>query len=46
MLSENNNAIQVGMESAMQWFSKVEETWTNQPLIACKKNCGIRTDSQ
>jgi sulfatase maturation enzyme AslB (radical SAM superfamily) len=45
LLSENN-ANQQGIESSIQWFSKVEETWTNQPLIACKKNCGIRTDSQ
>jgi sulfatase maturation enzyme AslB (radical SAM superfamily) len=45
MLSENNNAIQVGMESAMQWVDKVSNSWNYQPLVQCKINCGVRTDN-
>lgn len=46
LLPANNNANQQGIESAIQWFDQVAETWTIQPLTACKINCGIKTDSQ
>jgi len=46
MLPNNNNANQIGIESAMQWFDKISDAWTHQPPVQCKINCGIKTDSQ
>jgi sulfatase maturation enzyme AslB (radical SAM superfamily) len=46
MLPNNNNANQIGIESAMQWFNKISDAWTHQPPVQCKINCGSKTDSQ
>ena len=35
----NNNALEVGFETAMGWFNKVEASWSGQQLEACNSNC-------
>ena len=40
-----NNANQIGIESAMQWFGQVEKSWTSEPLAQCKINCGVKLDN-
>jgi MoaA/NifB/PqqE/SkfB family radical SAM enzyme len=46
LLPGNNNANQIGIESAMQWVSQVESSWAHSPLVQCKINCGIKTGNQ
>jgi hypothetical protein len=43
LLPGNNNANQIGIESAMQWVSQVENSWAHDPLVQCKINCGIKS---
>lgn len=44
-LSNNNNALEVGLENAINWFSKLEQTW-EIPTVAqgksliCNETCG------
>jgi hypothetical protein len=40
----HNNAIEVGLETAIQWFYKVEQTWKHSTveqglLTPCVNNC-------
>jgi sulfatase maturation enzyme AslB (radical SAM superfamily) len=46
LLPENNNANQVGIAGAIQWFNNVEDSWSTDPMVQCKINCGIKTGSQ
>ena len=46
LLPKNNNATQVGIVNAIQWFNSVQDTWSTDPLVDCKINCGIKTGSQ
>lgn len=43
-LVTNNNAIEHGIETAIQWFSKIEETWDktvpNGKIYTCNNVCG------
>ena len=42
LLPENNNAIEVGIEQAISWFDRVEQTWNDQHQIyACNTTCGV-----
>jgi MoaA/NifB/PqqE/SkfB family radical SAM enzyme len=43
----NNNALEVGLESALAWFNSVEESWnktkyTDGRLILCDAHCGTK----
>jgi MoaA/NifB/PqqE/SkfB family radical SAM enzyme len=46
LLPSNNNANHIGVESAIQWFSQVKNSWKSNPLVQCKINCGIKTDNR
>jgi MoaA/NifB/PqqE/SkfB family radical SAM enzyme len=46
LLPADNNAKHLGIESAIQWFNKVENSWKTQPLTQCKINCGTKIDNQ
>ena len=46
LLPTNNNANQIGIQSAMQWFDRVKDTWAQDPLVQCKLNCGTMIDNQ
>lgn len=46
LLPENNNANQVGLELAMNWFNQVETSLRLQPLHQCKATCGIKNCNQ
>jgi len=42
-----NNALEVGLESAVSWFNSIEESWSlaSVPagkIFACNKNCGTK----
>lgn len=39
LLGVNNNALEVGLENAISWFNKIEDTWSGQQLEACNTNC-------
>jgi len=45
---KENNAIEYGIEHAIEWFTHVEESWSKSSvaegkLSACNETCGIRT---
>ena len=45
LLTESNNAIEVGLESAINWFNKIEQSWSiqkysNGRLRLCDEHCG------
>jgi MoaA/NifB/PqqE/SkfB family radical SAM enzyme len=42
MLNKNNNALEVGIESALAWVNQISDSWGNQPLVQCKMNCGVK----
>ena len=50
-LATNNNAFEVGIEAAIEWFGKLEQTW-DIPTVAqgrsyiCNETCGVFTDRQ
>lgn len=50
-LATNNNALEVGIKTAIEWFDKLEKTWTI-PTVAqgrsyiCNETCGVFTDRQ
>ncbi len=42
---KNNNALENGIENAIEWFSKIEETWTIESIAqgkiyTCNETCG------
>ena len=45
-LIENNNALEHGMETAVAWFNRVEESWDNTvangKIYECNRTCGIK----
>jgi MoaA/NifB/PqqE/SkfB family radical SAM enzyme len=40
LLPMNNNANDVGIESALQWFDEIKNTWDNDQLAPCATYCG------
>ena len=40
MLPASNNALDVGVEQAVEWFNQVEESWSGNQLHACNTYCG------
>jgi len=43
---ENNSAVEVGIESAINWFGKVEQSWkidsvAEGRIYGCNENCGM-----
>ena len=45
-IMSNNNALQHGLETAVGWFNKIEDTWDKTvpagKIFACNDTCGIR----
>ena len=45
-LIEENNALKYGLEHAIAWFNKIEESWTKTvpegKIYECNKTCGIK----
>ena len=47
-IMEKNNALEHGLETAIEWFSRVEESWScgSVPagkLFACNATCGVKS---
>lgn len=40
MLPANNNALDVGIEQAIEWFNLVKESWSGNQLTQCNTECG------
>jgi len=40
LLPANNNAIDIGVESAIEWFNTIEKSWSGDQLYICNKVCG------
>jgi len=40
LLPVNNNAIDIGLESALEWFNTIEKSWSGDQLYICNKVCG------
>jgi MoaA/NifB/PqqE/SkfB family radical SAM enzyme len=40
LLPMNNNANDIGIESALQWFDEIKNTWDKNQLIPCATYCG------
>ena len=44
---KNNNALEYGIEHAVEWFNQIEESW-NQDSVAqgkiytCNETCGVK----
>jgi hypothetical protein len=43
---KNNNALELSLEECIQWFNRVEESWSkdtfeNGRLVCCNDNCGF-----
>jgi sulfatase maturation enzyme AslB (radical SAM superfamily) len=44
---KNNNALEYGLETAIEWFNKIEESWTKTSvregkIYTCNETCGIK----
>ena len=40
LLPASNNALEVGLEQAIEWFDLIEKSWHQDQLFACNTNCG------
>jgi len=40
MLPASNNALEVGIEQAIEWFNLVKESWSGDQLTQCNTECG------
>jgi MoaA/NifB/PqqE/SkfB family radical SAM enzyme len=45
LLTESNNAVEVGLEAAIDWFSKIQQKWAIEKyqdgrLLMCDEHCG------
>ena len=42
ILPDSNNALEVGLEQALGWFDRIEQTWaTDRQIYACNTTCGV-----
>lgn len=46
-IMQKNNALEYGLETAIEWFTRVEESWScssvpSGKLFACNATCGVR----
>lgn len=41
LITTENNALNVGVENAIEWFNNFIPHWENKSLYACNKTCGI-----
>jgi len=39
-LVANNNALKHSLETCIEWFNQIPQTWNNNPLMACNDFCG------
>lgn len=39
LLPETNNALEIGIESSIEWFNKIEESWSSKPIHHCTRYC-------
>jgi MoaA/NifB/PqqE/SkfB family radical SAM enzyme len=46
MLPKNNNANQLDIESTIQWFDQVKNSWKTNSLVQCSINCGTTSGNQ
>jgi MoaA/NifB/PqqE/SkfB family radical SAM enzyme len=40
MLPASNNALEVGIEQAIEWFDQVQASWSGNQLTQCNSECG------
>jgi MoaA/NifB/PqqE/SkfB family radical SAM enzyme len=40
LLPANNNAVDIGLEPALEWFDTIEKSWSGDQLYICNTVCG------